>query len=198
MGDGIWHTVIPITNEHVFLHLLRSIYFYQHNIERFTGCLPDFNAKLFAEKLIEWERVPSPYVLVYKKKTAWWKSYQWYVEIIKLGKFYCNHVYTYADKLDCEKSSHFYEKGENTWLGKKIPNAAARFRERLPLILHNYGFYNRADYLIKWSIFKGQLGYEKAPLPLGQRLGIFDDISEGIPTRGEADKTVCMPVEELI
>jgi len=203
MGDGMWHTIVPITDEHVFLHLLRAVYFHQKNINMKADCfhrqrIPYYNATLFAECLIEMGRVPSPYIKVYKKKPAWWRRSRWYVEITKLGIFYCNYVYTYVDRLDCEKSSHFYTRDKDGLLNNKIPNAAARFRERLPLILYKYGFSSRADYLVKWSIFKGALGYHDAPLSFGQTLGMFDHNSEGIPTKKEADRTVCMSVEELI
>ncbi len=198
MSDGIWHTTIPITDEHVFLHLLRAVYFHFHGYENeLKGCQRDYNAPLFARTLIEWGRLPSPYLNVYKQH-AWFKFPQWRVEPTELGLYYSDYVYTYVDRLDCEIISFFYKRKENGRMGEKIPHAAARFRERLPIILQNYGFSSRADYLVKWSIFKGALGSHAAPLELGKHLNIFDSLSEGIPSRKEADKTVCIPVEELL
>jgi hypothetical protein len=193
MGDGIWHTTVPITDEHVFLHLLRSVYMHHKGLEK---RFPDFDATLFATHLIEWNRVPSSYVIVERKRPAWFKFPRWYVVPTTLGLFYCNYVYTQTNKIDCDKYGFFYKRDSNG--REKIPNAAIRYREIIPVLLHNGGFSSRADYLVKWSIFKGALKWESAPLSLGHMLNIFDDLSEGIPSKKEADRTVCMPVEELI
>lgn len=194
MDDGIWHATIPITGEHVFLHLLRATYLYHRD-----GYIRNFNPEAYASYLIENNRVPSSYIKIYRKRPAWWKFPRWNVEVTELGKYYCDYTYTYAKKIESDNINYFYEKDEdgNIDINKKIPNAAARFREKLPLILQNYGFSSRADYLVKWSIFIGSLGRVDAPIK-SDRLNIFDHISKGISTREEADRTVCMPVEELM
>jgi len=183
MGDGVWHSVIPITDEHVFLHLLRSVVLHNQGSENVLH-----SPALFARTLKEWDRIPSPYIKIYKK---WWK---WHVEPTELGLFYCNHVFLKAKKLEREKVDIIYNRKDMT----RKYNSAARFKEMVPILLLKYGFESRADYSVKWSIFHGALGRESAPLKTGQNLGIFDHLSTGILTSEEAKRTVCMPVGELL
>ena len=182
MGKGVWHSVVPITDEHVFLHLLRAVVLNSQEPE------VSHNPSLFAKTLTEWGRIPSPYLTIYRK---WWK---WYVEPTELGKFYCYTVFKSAKAVECAKVDIIYtRKGM-----KEKFNSVARFKEMVPILLMNNGFASRADYSVKWSIFHGALTRERTPLERGQNLGIFDYLSTGIATYKEAERTACMPVEELM
>lgn len=185
---SVWHSVVPITDEHVFLHLLRAVVLRFYEATGVPDRIINYNPALFARTLKEWNRVPSPYVKIYRK---WWK---WHVEPTKLGLFYCNHVFQNAKKLECEKVDIIYNREDM----KKEFNGVARFKEMVPILLWKYGFESRADYSVKWSVFHGALGRESAPLKTGQTLSIFDYLSTGITTFEEAKKTACMPVKELL
>lgn len=191
MNEGIWHATIPITDEHVFLHLLRILVLrsYGHEI----NIKPDS----FSSWLEEKKRLPSPYVTASVRRKWNFLNRIWTVEPTKLGCFYCDFVYTYVKKLEHKKEDILRqrEQPKNT-VNRKIQwrdlDGPTYFRKILPKLLIKYGFSSRADFLVKWSIFHGALGREEAPLKCNQKLNIFDNLSVGIPSSEEAKKTICM------
>jgi len=162
----MWHVSCNISEEHKFLHYLRVL--------RLSGLGKKEYPGLVYTK-------PSAYTVIEK---------QFFKKIIKLtplGEYYCDYIWTYTGELEKLKSKMLH--------GDENRNRAeARFQEAVPVLLQRYGFKSRADYLVKWSIFRGALGDKDSPL-IYNYLNIFDQLSDGIKNREDCLKSLEEEIE---
>ena len=56
--SGVWHSVVPITDEHIFLHLLRAVVLRFYKAPGIPDRITNYSPILFARILKEWNRVP--------------------------------------------------------------------------------------------------------------------------------------------